>query len=174
MTLNSLTNSTQRHSRLLLTLFTTTMLLVSGCASMLPKKPEAPIVKIASVRPLNLSFTKQRLAFTLQVHNPNDYDLPLQSLNFVASLAGDKIATGKSDQEVTLPANGAATVEVEVEAGITKLISQFQNMLSANSLNLDYGVKGYVKLANWPTRIPFDVVGEFASATETVAPPEKL
>ncbi len=149
------------------------MILLSGCATMLPKKPEAPVVKIAAVRPLNLSFSKQRLAFTLQVHNPNTYDLPLQSLDFIASLAGKKIATGKSDQEVTLPANGAATVEVEVEAKINRLISQLQSMLRADSLNLDYGVKGHVKLANWPTRIPFDVVGEF-EPTEQVDPPEKL
>lgn len=140
---------------------------------MLSKKPQAPIVKIAAVKPLNLSFTKQRLAFTLQVHNPNAYDLPLQNLDFVASLAGNNIATGKSDQAVTLPANGEAIVEVEVEAKINKLISHFQSMLSANSINLEYGVKGHVKLANWPTRIPFDVVGEYEPA-EVIAPPEKL
>lgn len=163
----------QKYSRSLIIIAITIGLLLSGCATMLPKKPQAPIVKIAAVRPLNLSFTQQRLAFTLQVHNPNTYDLPLQSLDFVASLAGNKIATGKSDQEVTLPANGEATVEVVVEARVDKLISQFQSMLSATSINLEYGVKGHVKLANWPTRIPFDVVGEY-EPVEKIAPPEKI
>lgn len=167
------TDSRKKYSHLLMTICILAGLLVSGCATMLSKKPQAPVVKIAAVRPLNLSFTKQRLAFTLQVHNPNDYDLPLQNLDFVASLAGNNIATGKSDQAVTLPANGEATVEVEVEARINKLLSQFQRMLSTNSINLEYGVKGHVKLANWPTRIPFDVVGEF-EPTEKIAPPEKL
>lgn len=163
----------KKYSSLLLMTCLLACLLLTGCATILSKKPQAPIVKIAAVRPLNLSFTKQRLAFTLQVHNPNAYDLPLQSLDFVASLAGNNIATGKSDQAVTLPANGEATVEVEVEAKINKLISHFQSMLSANSINLEYGVKGHVKLANWPTRIPFDVVGEYEPA-EVIAPPEKL
>lgn len=173
MITNLKTDGRKKHYCLLITICILTVLAAPGCATILSKKPLAPVVKIAAVRPLNLSFTKQRLAFTLQVHNPNDYDLPLENLDFVASLAGDNIATGKSDQAVTLPANGEATVEVEVEARINQLLSQFQSMLSTNSINLEYGVKGHVKLANWPTRIPFDVVGEF-EPTEKIAPPEKL
>lgn len=173
MITNLKTDGRKKHYCLLITICILTVLAAPGCATILSKKPLAPVVKIAAVRPLNLSFTKQRLAFTLQVHNPNDYDLPLENLDFVASLAGDNIATGKSDQAVTLPANGEATVEVEVEARINQLLSQLQSMLSTNSINLEYGVKGHVKLANWPTRIPFDVVGEF-EPTEKIAPPEKL
>ncbi len=131
------------------------------------KKPQAPIVSVADVRPLNLSFSKQRLAFSLNVQNPNPYDLPLERLDFVASFAGQEIATGESNETVTLPANGNAIVEVEVVAAVNKFLSNLQSMLNAGSIDLNYGVKGHVKLANWPTRIPFDVEGE-------LEPPEKL
>ena len=32
-------------------------------------------------------------------------------------------------------------------------------MLEERTLDLDYGVSGSVRLANWPARIPFDVDG---------------
>ncbi len=132
----------------------------SACSNLPLKKPEPPIVSVADVRPLNLSLTEQRLAFTLKMENPNAYDLPLQGLDFVASFANQEIATGASDQHVTIPANGEAMVEVEVTAGIDKIISQIESILNAKAISLDYGVTGKVKLANWPSKIPFKVNGQ--------------
>ena len=145
-------------------------LLLSACSSIPLNKPQAPIVSIAAMRPLNLSLTRQRLAFTLDVKNPNPYDLPLESLDFVATFAGEKLATGESKDKVTLPANGKAVVEVEVTAALGTLLDNFQSMLNSGDINLQYGVTGNVKLANWPTRIPFDVDGELEAPTG----PEKL
>lgn len=114
---------------------------------------------MAGVRPLNVSLTKQRLEFKLRVENPNPYDLPLRSLDFVANVAGEKFATGRSDEHVTIPAEGEAIVAVEVITGIDRLIGRMRSMIDDRTLELDYGVTGSVKLANWPKRIPFDVEG---------------
>jgi len=51
-------------------------------------------------------------------------------------------------------------MEVSVNAGISRVLERFRNMISEGTIELDYGVKGNIKLANWPTRIPFDVEGE--------------
>lgn len=153
-----------------LTTLITIAAVLTACSALPLKKPQAPVVSVAAVRPLNLSFTRQRLAFSLNVKNPNPYDLPLEGLDFVATFAGEKLATGESNDEVTLPAKGEAIVEVEVTAALKNLVSQFQSMLNSGDIDLQYGITGNVKLANWPTRIPFDVEGEL----ETPAPPEKL
>ena len=134
-------------------------LLLPACASLPSVKPEPPRVSVAGVRPLNLSLTRQRLEFRLRVENPNDYDLPLRSLDFTARLAGEKIADGRSDERVTIPANGEAIVEVDVVAGVGKLVGRLRDMIERRDLDLDYGVTGHVRLDNWPTRIPFDVDG---------------
>lgn len=147
------------HKALLMLILAMAIVLTNGCATPLLQKPQAPIVKVISVRPLNFSFVEQRLAFKLQVSNPNSYDLPIQRLEFIASLDKEKIANGETQEAVTLPANGSTTMQIEVKAGVNKLVSQLQNMLSANSLSLDYDIKGWVKLANWPSKIPFDVEG---------------
>ncbi len=148
-------------------IFVTTQFFLSGCAGFPLKKPEPPVVNIASVKPLNLSLTKQKLVFKLSVFNPNPYDVPLESIDFIASLAGKELASGGSDQKVTLPAKDYAFVDVEVVLGIDKLLGQLQSMLESVDLSLGYVVKGHVKVANWPSKIPFNVEGE-------VNPPEKI
>jgi len=135
------------------------LLLVSACGALSSVKPEAPKVSVAGVRPLNISLTRQKLEFRLRVQNPNAFDLPIRSLDFVAELAGDEIATGRSDERVTVPANGEAEIRVDVVTGIDRLVGKFRSMFEDRTLELDYGVTGSVKLTNWPTRIPFDVDG---------------
>ena len=138
---------------------TLALLALVACASFPSARPEPPKVSVAGVRPLNVSLTRQRLEFKLRVENPNPYDLPLRSLDFVANVAGEKIATGRSDERVTIPAEGDAIVAVEVVTGIDRLIGRMRSMLDDRTLELDYDVAGSVKLANWPRRIPFDVEG---------------
>ena len=133
--------------------------LLAGCAAMSGVKPEPPTVSVASVRPLNLSLRKQRLRFTLRVENPNGFDLPLEGLDFVATLGGDRVARGSSDEEVLIPARGEAEVSVDVTAGIDSVVDRLRAMVRNRTIDLDYAVAGTVELANWPRPIPFDVEG---------------
>jgi LEA14-like dessication related protein len=151
-------------------LFLAVLFMQPGCAAIPGSKPQSPNVTIASVRPLNLSLTRQKLGFSLRVENPNSFDLPLQALDFTARFAGQDIATGSSHEKVTIPANGEAIVEVEVIAGIDKMLSQFRTMIDSKTLELDYGVTGTVKLANWPRRIPFNVEGELEDPLQADKP----
>lgn len=146
------------------------ILLLAACSSLPTHKPLAPKVSVAAVRPLNFSFVKQKLAFTLNVENPNDYDLPLKGLDFIASFGGNEIAKGNSSQEVTLPAKGSAQMDVTVEASLNDVMNRFSSMLKSDSLELSYGITGTVKLANWPTKIPFNVDGELEAPELKTAP----
>lgn len=151
-------------------LFLAVLFIQPGCAAIPGSKPQSPNVSIASVRPLNLSLTRQKLGFSLRVENPNSFDLPLEALEFTARFAGQDIATGSSREKVTIPANGEAFVEVEVVAGINKMLGQFRAMIDSKTLELDYGVTGTVKLANWPRRIPFNVEGELDDPRQSDKP----
>ena len=133
--------------------------LLAGCAAMSKVKPEPPTVSVASVRPLNLSLRKQRLRFRLLVENPNGFELPLEELDFVATLGDDRVARGSSDEDVIVPANGSAEVSVDVVAGIASVLDRLRAMVRNRTIDLDYAVAGTVTLANWPRPIPFDVEG---------------
>ncbi len=150
--------------------FVMALFTLSACATLENAKPVAPEVSIASVRPMNLSLSGQKLNFTLRVKNPNAFDLPVQSLEFAATLAGKKIAEGVNNSAVTIPARQEAMMDVIVVAGLSTVIDQFksiagsigEDLKSEEGISLDYGIKGAVKLANWPTKFPFDVKGDLA------------
>ena len=135
------------------------LLALAGCAAMSSAKPQPPVVSVASVRPLNLSLGNQRLRFRLLVENPNAFELPVEGLDFVATLGGDRVARGSSDETVTIPARGEAEVSVDVVAGVDTVVDRLRAMVRNRTIDLDYTVAGTVELANWPRPIPFDVDG---------------
>lgn len=133
---------------------------LNACASIPTTKPLPPAVQLISIKPINLSLSQAKLEFRLRVQNPNGFDLPLQQLDFVAFFAGDQIASGISKDSVTLPSKGEAILRVAVDTKLSRLFGHLKNMVKAQEYDVAYGVKGNVKLANWPKRIPFNVEGE--------------
>lgn len=130
--------------------------LLAGCASF---KPQEPDIQLVSVKPLNFSLSGQRLALVLNVTNPNGFDLNLSAVNLSASLAGEPIATGFSDELVTVPADGERQLELVVTAGLDVAFAQLRSMLDDAQTGLDYGITGTVELSDWPAAIPFDSQG---------------
>ena len=140
-------------------LFTAHLLLWISACSMLSTKPVKPEIELVNVRPLNVSITEQKLRFTLKVINPNNFDLPVESIDFIARFNGSNIANGKSKQAVSIPANSDGELTLDVTAGLDRLVSTLKTLLEGESLNLDYELAGTVKIENWSTPIPFDLVG---------------
>lgn len=142
------------------------MFSISACSSVPTHKPIAPDVSIASIKPMNISLSGQKLLFTLRVKNNNNYDLPLKSMQFVASLAGEEFARGASNDRVNIPANGEALVDVAVIAGLGALADQLRSIASSETEGVEYALKGLVKLSNWPAAIPFNYKGDAADVVQ--------
>ncbi len=136
------------------------ILLLSACSSIPLSKPQSPNVTIAGIRPTKISLSSQTLELTLNIQNPNGFDLPMESLTFSARFAGESFAQGNTINKVTIPANGEALLKVSVKTGLGQLAEQFKTMVATDDLNLHYDIKGFVKLANWPKNIPINVEGE--------------
>lgn len=150
--------SSRQVSRLLACLIA--VWLLSACSTLPTSKPVAPKVKILSVKPHKLGFSEQELAFQLQLDNPNTYDIALQSLTFIAKLDGQELAQGATNDPVTLPAQATAEMQVIVSTKIGRVLGQLLQIVGAAQNNVDYDIKGFVKLANWPVKIPFNVDGQ--------------
>jgi len=136
------------------------VMILSACSSIPLSKPQSPTVKLAGIRPTNISLTSQTLELTLNIQNPNGFDLPMESLTFSARFAGESFAQGNTINKVTIPANGDALLKVKVKTGLGQLAEQFRTMIATDELDLHYDIKGFVKLANWPKTIPINVQGE--------------
>lgn len=134
--------------------------MLMSCSTLPTSKPIAPSVKLLSVKPLKIGLKKQELGFELELSNPNSYDLAVQSLDFIASLDKKELAQGVSNERVTLPAEGDAILNVVVSTRISRVLGQLLLLASDSENPISYDIKGYVKLANWPIRIPFNVDGQ--------------
>lgn len=132
---------------------------LSACASIPTSRPIAPTVEIQSIDIVKIGFRNQELEIKLKVNNPNSYDLPLQALAFIAAVEGAQIAQGTSNEKVTLPAEGEAIMNVQVSTRLSKLLGRLLSSANSDVADIAYDITGFVKLANWPTRIPFDKAG---------------
>jgi len=131
---------------------------VSACAT-IGQKPAKPTIELVRVTPLNISLSEQKLRFELNVFNPNSFNMPIEAVDFVARFNDTNIASGKSNQSVTIGANSEATLSLDVTAGLDRLATTLQTLLSGERLNLDYELSGKVRVSSWPELIPFNVTG---------------
>lgn len=134
----------------------------AGCGSIPTSKPLPPKVEIAGLDIVKLGLLSQELAFTLDVFNPNNYDLPVNTLSFIASIADQAVAQGISENPVLLSANSSTEVVINITAQANKLLKKLIASTLSPQSELDYNVTGFVKLDNWPARIPFNVDKTFS------------
>ncbi len=135
---------------------------IAACSSIPSTPPIAPTVELESVEPVKLGLRKQELLFQLNINNPNPYDLPLQSLSFIAEIEGSEVAQGISNEPVTLPANSNAMVGVVVSTRLNRILAQVFQLAGSDTQTVNYDVNGFVKLSNWPLKIPFSVNGDLS------------
>ena len=147
----------KHHHCLTSSAFVFCIFIMMSCSSLPLSKPVPPEVEIASVDILALGLSKQKLAFTLDVFNPNDYDLPVNLLEFIASSKEETVASGQTIEPVLLSAKNQTQVVVDVTMRSGRLLSQLLQSALKQETALDYTVTGFVKLDNWPARIPFNV-----------------
>ncbi len=145
--------------RLIQIMLTITLLILSGCSS-LSSRIEPPRITLAGIEPLSMNLFEQTYKLKLRVQNPNDFDLPLEAMNYVLELNGSKFANGVSRQQVTIPAYDSAIVETEVISNLASLFSQIQDFAVKGTGNLQYRLLGDVNVGNWDSRIPFEYDGE--------------
>jgi len=151
-----------KHSQYFFAALGLLLLGMSACSTIPTSRPEAPDVKLLSVEPVKIGLTSQDLAFELEVTNPNAFALPLQTLSFIAAVENKEIARGFSNEHVTLPANGVAVMEIIVSTSLSRVIGQLLSLAGSTKDSVNYDVSGFIKLANWPLRIPFGVDGNIS------------
>ncbi len=134
-------------------------LTLGGCNLLNVSDPLPPEVSISRIEPLNFSLDQQKLAVRLDVRNPNNFDLPLRSLDLVARFADTAFITGRSSGGVTLPAKGRASLDLELDAALGDLIDFMRDFVASGQTELPYTLEGSVTLGNWPSPFPLQSQG---------------
>jgi len=134
------------------------LLTLSACSNL--RSIEPPTITLAGIEPLNMTLFEQTYMLKLRVQNPNDFDLPLEAMNYVLELNGSRFANGVSRKSVTIPAYDSAIIETEVISSLVSLFGQLQDFALKGAGSMQYRLLGDVNVGNWDTRIPFEYDGE--------------
>lgn len=133
-------------------------LLASGCA-LVPKFKE-PYLEVIDVQLLRGDLLRQELRVRMNVHNPNDRQLAVRSIQYEVQLAGENFAHGESARNFTVPANGDTQFDVSVTANAAAAVLRLLGGGRRDAI--DYRINGKVTLASGLVRnVPFDEKGEF-------------
>ncbi|TAN53204.1 MAG: hypothetical protein EPN26_07210 [Rhodospirillales bacterium] len=100
--------------------------LVSACA--LVGEIEPPMVSLADLRIERMGLFEQDARVTLRLRNPNDSALPIEGAKFAIKLNGEPFARGVSNESVSVPRLGEATIEALVTVNTFDVLNQFLNL----------------------------------------------
>jgi LEA14-like dessication related protein len=138
-----------RYPRLLLLAL---ILCLSSCASLVLKKPE---VRVASIELGKSSLLQQDLKVVLRVQNPNAIALNARGLYFQLSSGDEQMASGVSDQAISIPAMGEGMVPLTVHTSMLDWLKLASDKLGNGNGVLNYRVSGYLDDVDGMGRVEF-------------------
>jgi len=133
--------------------------LLAGCASMENRK-EWVKVTVTNLRILDSTLMEQRYLVTLRLQNRHNEELPVAGMSFDLELNDKDFASGVSNQPVTVPAFGEATIDVKLSSSLFGLIRQLQSAQEMEHEPFRYRVSGKLGLIDSSFSVPFEQLGE--------------
>jgi LEA14-like dessication related protein len=133
------------------------LVVLAGCA---PKHFVQPQLSLVGIDIKDLSLFQQRFEVRLHVHNPNDYPLPVKSMEGSFELEGEPLGTGTSNTPFTVPALGDAEFAVDVLTSLAPSLIRVIDKLNRGENSVAYHAKGtLVTSVPFVGPFPFDTTG---------------
>lgn len=107
--------------------------------------PKAPKIKIKDIKVNNLSFTSADLVTTVEVANPNDFNLGLSNFNYQLNVNQQNWGQGKINQSSNIPNKGTGVIDIPVKLNLLSIGSAAYKML-LNKSPLNYQLTGNTTL----------------------------
>ncbi|MGI9419567.1 MAG: LEA type 2 family protein [Geminicoccaceae bacterium] len=137
------------------------MIGLAACNSTKLPDAEFPDVSLAGLSFADVGLFEQGFTLQLRLKNPNDFDIPVQALNFALDVNGAAFAEGLSHQDFTLPASAEIVVPIDVSITTEDLIERVTAIGAGR--RLDYQLSGAVEIDSWfSAPVPFDRSGKLA------------
>lgn len=137
--------------------FLAVAVLLAACAT--TPKLEPPKVSIVGLKVVSAEVWVQHLKVRLQLHNPNDRDLPVTALEYTVEIAGQGIASGSYAESFVVPAHGDAELDTNLTANLASALLRL--LTHVPSTLVPYRLAGKITLAEGLGRIPFDEHASF-------------
>ncbi|MBV8680633.1 MAG: LEA type 2 family protein [Aquitalea sp.] len=128
-----------------------------GCSTLGLKKPQLSLVDI---HPATSTLLEQNFDVTLRVQNPNALPLHASGLSFDLDVAGNRLASGLSDQAIAVPALGETEIKVRLHTSLVSWLKQLGKVMRTDG-KLDYQLQGQLEGVQGLTSVPFSSSGEW-------------
>ena len=133
---------------------------------------DPPTVELRNVRPSGVGLTGGSLSISVNVYNPNAYQVSAPRFRYRVMIGSTKLGTGRHAADVAVAAGDSAAVRLPLDFGYASLGRAGRSLLSRGAVT--YRVVGEVSVGTPHGRFtsPFDRTGQFStlSAVSTVAP----
>jgi LEA14-like dessication related protein len=137
-----------------------TLFALVACAGLGPKL-EAPALSVTSVQMLSGDMFSQIFKLRVKVENPNDVEVPVESIEYTLFLMGDRFGEGATDHAFVLPARGEAEFDMMLTTNFVSALGRLVSRMGGNKLeNVEYDITGKLHLQKGLMRtIPFNHKG---------------
>jgi LEA14-like dessication related protein len=136
-----------------------TTALAAGCVVLGPQA-EPPRVSMADLGVVDAGILEQRFRMKLRIQNPSSIELAVKGVDVRVELNGKLFMTGLGHDEVSVPALGTATVEVEAFSTLTGIVRQFNAFTQGERKTLSYRMQGVLIVGDSRRRVRFEDTGE--------------
>lgn len=120
---------------------------------------EPPKVSIVGVEVVSGELWMQHLKVRLQMHNPNERELPVTGLEYTVEIAGQEFGSGAATERFVVPPHGDAEFDSHVTTNLAA--SALKLLAHGPSVLVPYRLAGKVSLGEGLGRVPFEEHASF-------------
>ncbi len=137
------------------------MLALSACSGTPTPDAEMPDISLAGLSFARPGLFEQELTVNLRLRNPNEFDIPVNTLSFALDVNGSQFANGLTKRDFTLPSLGETVIPITVAVPTSDLIERV--VAIGTGRRLDYILSGQAEIGSWfSTPLQFSRQGKLA------------
>jgi len=140
--------------------FNMTVLLGIVLAACSTIRPEPPQVQLSALEITDVSLSHANFLATLELYNPNEFDLEIKRIAFTLILNDVRIANGMSAKTFSIPAQANGMAEVRLTSSFLDLFRFTSNLRGRD--RVDFHLVGEVRIGGpglLGTTIPIERLG---------------
>jgi LEA14-like dessication related protein len=130
------------RARYSIVLLLTPSLLLVSCLSWIL---EAPSFTLREIDLNPRSFTEMQLLLSLDVRNPNRFDLTLRSFEYTIYLNHEEVGSGRLEKELLIPSSAITRIQAPVAARFKNLGGSVMSVITGKGLPYKIAGKADVK-----------------------------
>lgn len=116
---------------------------LGACTSLPENVIATPRVELRDIEVVGLGFADQTFLLSFAIRNPNPFPLPVDHVSFGVKLDGQRFASGESESDISVPADGATEFAISVELDLLSTAPQLLSIVRENRhREIPYALEG--------------------------------